>query len=64
MKAKQRYICTALRCQWKFTSQFKPELCPYCGAKGAIQPDTSRGAQDILEEIDTMEGEMQNRRQM
>ncbi|MBI4139776.1 hypothetical protein HY483_02325 [Candidatus Woesearchaeota archaeon] len=62
MKQKQRFACTAHRCGWKFNSYFKPELCPYCGTKGSVQLDTSRGAQDILEEIDQLEGEMEARR--
>ena len=52
MADKKKYRCTA--CRWKFTRNYAPMLCPYCG-KACVEPDTGTGAGDILREIEDME---------
>ncbi len=55
---KQRFRCTG--CNWKFTRQQRPSLCPYCG-KMAVVEDVERAADEILSEINAAE-EAFNRR--
>jgi Zn finger protein HypA/HybF involved in hydrogenase expression len=52
MPGKGKYNCRS--CTWKFTSQFRPNLCPYCG-KNTVALDTSRGAEDLIREVEDME---------
>lgn len=48
MHDKTKFWCAS--CKYKFERKFKPNLCPYCG-KGNVEPDTSRGAEDLLREV-------------
>gem|GEM_PF-1345259 len=57
-KKKLRFICGA--CGYKFTRFSKPLVCPYCG-KGAVEADSSRGAEDLLAEIEDMEEDIKMR---
>ncbi len=47
MKAK--YRCGG--CNWKFTRNYQPNLCPYCG-KAAISIDATQAADELLREIE------------
>ncbi|MBS3147782.1 hypothetical protein J4219_02775 [Candidatus Woesearchaeota archaeon] len=38
-------------CNWKFTRNFAPKLCPYCG-KSSVAEDASQAADDLLREVD------------
>lgn len=57
--SKIRFFCT--QCNWKFSAYFEPNLCPYCGKKNTIQMDTSQGADDLIREIEDIEGQMRDR---
>jgi len=49
---KVKYHCNG--CNWKFTRNYQPNLCPYCG-KNAVQTDSSvaeKGGEFTLEEYD------------
>lgn len=49
---KIKYRCSS--CNWKFTRNLQPQLCPYCG-KAAVGIDKAQGAQDLLKEIEDAE---------
>ncbi len=42
-------------CRWKFQAKSLPKLCPYCGRTATCEEDTSKGAQDIIDEVDAMQ---------
>ncbi len=46
---RQKYKCNA--CNWKFSRNFTPQLCPYCG-KEAVVIDAPKNADDILREVE------------
>lgn len=48
MPEKKKYRCG--ECNWKFTRNYAPQLCPYCG-KQSVEDDISPGANDILREL-------------
>jgi len=58
MVGKKKFYCT--NCKWKFAANFPPNLCPYCG-KSAVTADTSKGAEDLLREIEEMEEQFKGR---
>jgi transcription initiation factor IIE alpha subunit len=58
MVGKKKFYCTA--CKWKFTANFPPNLCPYCG-KGSVTVDSSKGAEELLREIEEMEEQFKSR---
>ena len=60
MNEKRRFICTTIKCGWKFSARDTQNLCPYCGQR-SVQQDTTRGAQDLIEEIEDIEDQMGNR---
>jgi len=45
---KEKFVCS--ECRHKFTSNFQPKLCPFCG-KEKVESDISRGAQDIINDV-------------
>lgn len=45
---KNKYRCGA--CNWKFTRNFEPNFCPYCG-KNAVGEDITRAADELLREV-------------
>lgn len=45
---KEKYRCGA--CNWKFTRNYHPNLCPYCG-KASVGTDSTQAADDLLREI-------------
>ncbi|MEM4282455.1 MAG: hypothetical protein QXU88_01650 [Candidatus Woesearchaeota archaeon] len=55
MVGKTKFFCTA--CKWKFTANYAPNLCPYCGKQNSIQEDVSVAADQLLKEIEEMEGQ-------
>jgi rubrerythrin len=46
---KEKYRCGA--CNWKFTRNYAPNLCPYCG-KAAVSIDATQAAEELLREIE------------
>jgi rubrerythrin len=46
---KEKFRCGS--CNWKFTRNYKPELCPYCG-KGAVDFDKTQAADELLRELE------------
>lgn len=46
---RKKYKCNA--CNWKFSRNFTPRLCPYCG-KEAVTIDAPKNASDILREVE------------
>jgi rRNA maturation endonuclease Nob1 len=51
MAEKRKYRCGA--CKWKFSRNFSPTLCPYCG-RAAVEEDVSTGAGDIVREVEEL----------
>ncbi|MBI4451310.1 hypothetical protein HY642_05015 [Candidatus Woesearchaeota archaeon] len=45
---KMKYRCDG--CKYKFSRNYKPNLCPFCGREG-IQEDTPTNAADILRDV-------------
>lgn len=45
---KEKFRCNG--CNWKFTRNFMPNLCPYCG-RAAVEVDESQAADELLKEI-------------
>ena len=50
---KAKFWCTS--CKYKFQRKAQPNLCPYCG-KPAVEQDVSKGAEDLLREVDGFDG--------
>jgi len=46
---KSKYRCGA--CNWKFTRNFAPKLCPYCG-KASVAEDATQAADELLKELE------------
>jgi predicted RNA-binding Zn-ribbon protein involved in translation (DUF1610 family) len=51
MVEKKKFHCNA--CKWKFTRNFTPTLCPYCGRASIIEEATSNAA-DFVREVDEL----------
>ena len=49
MGLKKKFRCRA--CNWKFTRNFMPTLCPYCG-RAAIEEE--QAAKDIVREVEEL----------
>ena len=49
MEKKSKFKCT--QCNWKFTRNYNPQLCPYCG-RAAVEVDLPKNADEILSDID------------
>jgi hypothetical protein len=49
MGLKKKFRCGA--CNWKFTRNFTPTLCPYCG-RAAIEEEPI--AKDIVREVEEL----------
>jgi len=45
---KQRFRCQS--CKYKFSYNYQPKLCPFCGKPGVL-PDVPSGAQEILQDV-------------
>ena len=45
---RKKYKCAA--CNWKFSRNFTPKLCPYCG-KESVVIDVPKNADDLLREV-------------
>lgn len=51
MAEKKKYRCAA--CNWKFSRNYKPSLCPYCGRANVEEAvDTSAGS--MVKEIEEL----------
>ena len=48
---KKKYKCKA--CNWKFSRNFTPRLCPYCG-KEALVLDIPQLADDLVKEVEAL----------
>lgn len=46
---KEKFRCNS--CNWKFTRNYAPNLCPYCG-KSAVVPDATQAADQLLRELE------------
>jgi len=46
---KTKYRCDA--CNWKFTRNYNPSLCPYCG-RASVATDSTQAADELLRELD------------
>lgn len=46
---KEKYRCGS--CNWKFTRNSPPNLCPYCG-KPNVSVDATQAADELLREIE------------
>jgi len=46
---KNKYRCSS--CNWKFSRNYKPNLCPYCG-KPSVSEDESNTADDFLKDVE------------
>ncbi|HLF55051.1 MAG TPA: hypothetical protein VI612_05000 [Candidatus Nanoarchaeia archaeon] len=46
---KTKYRCNS--CNWKFTRNYQPQLCPYCG-KSAVNVDATQAADQLLKELE------------
>jgi len=46
---RKKYKCNA--CNWKFSRNFSPLLCPYCG-KSAVVMDVPKNAEDLIKEVE------------
>jgi len=51
MATKKKYRCTT--CNWKFSRNFKPTLCPYCG-RATVEEQPMQEANDIVKEVDKL----------
>ena len=51
MPEKKKFRCAA--CRWKFSRNFTPTLCPYCG-RAAVEEDAASGAGDIVREVEEL----------
>lgn len=51
MTTKKKFRCAA--CNWKFTRNFIPTLCPYCG-RAAIEEIPAQEAENIVQEIEKL----------
>jgi len=51
MIEKKKYMCAA--CKWKFSRNYKPGLCPYCG-RASIEEIPSDAAGAILKEVEEL----------
>lgn len=45
---RKKYKCNA--CNWKFSRNFTPKLCPYCG-KEAVTIDAPKSADTLVKEV-------------
>ena len=45
---RKKFKCAA--CNWKFSRNFTPQLCPYCG-KACVVLDVLKTADALIEEI-------------
>jgi len=48
MAIKKKFRC--YECNWKFTRNYTPSLCPYCG-RAAVEEDIAQDANDIVNEV-------------
>ena len=48
MVSKKKYRC--YDCNWKFSRNYAPSLCPYCG-KAAVEEDIAQDTNDIIREL-------------
>ncbi len=48
MSTKKKYRC--YECNWKFTRNYTPSLCPYCG-RASVEEDIAQDASDIIREV-------------
>lgn len=51
MVEKKKFYCVA--CKWKFTRNFTPTLCPYCG-RASVAEDFQASASDFVREVDEL----------
>lgn len=51
MAEKKKYRCAA--CNWKFSRNYKPNLCPYCG-RAAIEIAEDSSAQSMVREVEEL----------
>ena len=51
MTTKKKYRCAA--CKWKFTRNFTPTLCPYCG-QAAVEEEPIQDASNIVREVEEL----------
>jgi rubrerythrin len=51
MTTKKKYRCGA--CKWKFTRNFTPTLCPYCG-RAAVEEEPIQDASNIVREVEEL----------
>lgn len=51
MVTKKKYRCAA--CNWKFTRNFTPTLCPYCG-QAAVEEEPIQDASNIVKEVEEL----------
>jgi predicted RNA-binding Zn-ribbon protein involved in translation (DUF1610 family) len=46
--SKKKFRCGT--CNWKFTRNYSPNLCPYCG-KATVEDDIMPGASEIVQSL-------------
>lgn len=51
MAEKKKYRC--FECKWKFSRNFKPTLCPYCG-RASVEDDLQAEAGDFVREVEDL----------
>jgi len=51
MAIKKKYRCAA--CNWKFSRNFQPTLCPYCGRE-AVEEEPIQEANNIVREVEDL----------
>ena len=51
MVEKKKFRCGA--CNWKFSRNFQPTLCPYCG-RAAVEVHADSDAKDIVREVEEL----------
>jgi len=51
MAEKKKYRCAA--CNWKFSRNYKPGLCPYCG-RATVEEAADTSAKEMVKEVEEL----------
>jgi len=51
MTAKKKYRCSS--CNWKFSRNYRPGLCPYCG-RATVEEAEDESADNMVKEVENL----------